>query len=137
MIEKPKKKIKHFTDLIGWQKAHQLFLNALKAIKHFPKTRAGTIVSDQIMRSIGSISAKTAEGFNARSIKKNVLIHLTPNFMFRTSPWPSLRARNDFSVGGRGNLKVNRHLRLLRISQARGKTRNDTNLGFLPILGVK
>jgi hypothetical protein len=48
-----------------------------------------------------------------------------------------LLARSGFSVGGRGNLKVNLNLRLLRISQARGKTRNDTPLRFLPIFGVK
>ncbi len=66
------KEIKHFTDLIVWQKAHQLFLDAIEDVRKFPKTQAARIVANQLIRSIGSASANTAEGFNSRSLKKYI-----------------------------------------------------------------
>jgi len=40
-----KEKIRDFTELIVWQKAHQLFLNVVKDVENFPKTEASKIVA--------------------------------------------------------------------------------------------
>ncbi len=64
--------VKHFTDLKVWQKAHQLFLDLLQDIEHFPRTAAGRVLEDELLRSVGSISANIAEGFNARSGKEYI-----------------------------------------------------------------
>ena len=62
-------KIKHFTDFKVWQKAHALFLSLLNDAESFPRGQAADILTNQILRSCGSISANIAEGFN-RSTKK-------------------------------------------------------------------
>ena len=62
-------KIKHFTDFMVWQKAHALFLCLLKDVESFPRRQVGFMLTDQSLRSSGSISANIAEGFN-RSTKK-------------------------------------------------------------------
>jgi four helix bundle protein len=63
-------KIKHFTDLDVWQMSHHLFIEALEDIKKIPNTIGTKIVADQLLRSIGSISANIAEGFNSKTTKK-------------------------------------------------------------------
>jgi len=55
--------VHHFTDLIIWQKAHKLFLDLLTDLDELPRKRSATILSDQVIRSAGSISANIAEGF--------------------------------------------------------------------------
>ncbi|MCK4353020.1 four helix bundle protein [candidate division WOR-3 bacterium] len=66
------KKIQYFTDLIAWKVSHQLFLDALKDIKHFPKSIEGRILAAQLIRAIGSIGANIAEGFNSRTTKQYI-----------------------------------------------------------------
>ena len=61
--------IKHYTDLIVWQKSHKLFLDIVKDVDTFPNKRAANIIADQIIRSSGSISANIAEGFNRSKAK--------------------------------------------------------------------
>lgn len=63
-------RIKHFTQLKVWQKAHYLFLDALKDVEVYPKLEGARIVTSQVLRSIGSIGANIAEGFNAKSTKQ-------------------------------------------------------------------
>jgi len=63
-------KIKHFTDLEVWQMSHRLFIEALEDVKKFPNTIGARIVADQLLRSIGSISANIAEGFNSKTTRK-------------------------------------------------------------------
>ena len=65
-------KVRHFTDLIVWQRSHHLFLDALKDVRLFSSTIEGRIVTDQIIRSLGSIGANIAEGFNSKTTKKYV-----------------------------------------------------------------
>ena len=60
---------RHFTDLKVWQVSHNLYLFALKDIESFPNTRGAYSLADQLLRSIGSISANISEGFNRRSTK--------------------------------------------------------------------
>jgi len=67
-----KNKITHFTQLKVWQMSHELFLKALEDVKHFPQTIAGRVVADQLIRSLGSIGANTAEGFNSRTTKQYI-----------------------------------------------------------------
>ncbi len=65
-------KVKHFTDLIVWQKAHNLFVDMYKKFADYPRKIGAKTVIEQIFRSCGSISANIAEGFNSRSTKKYV-----------------------------------------------------------------
>ncbi len=64
-----KTKISHFTDLMVWQKSHRLFLDLFNDVELFPQKRGAMILTDQVLRSCGSISANLAEGFN-RSTRK-------------------------------------------------------------------
>ena len=67
-----KKQIKHFTDLLVWQKAHRLFVDVLGDMAQLPRSTVSRVLTDQIVRSIGSISANISEGFLARSTKEYI-----------------------------------------------------------------
>jgi four helix bundle protein len=58
-----KGKIKNFTDLIIWQKAIELFEKTVADVEEFPNKRAAWIITDQVIRSVGSIGSNIAEGF--------------------------------------------------------------------------
>src|SRR3972149_12277464 len=60
---------RHFTDLKVWKDAHDLYLLALKDVENFPNSKGAYSLADQLLRSIGSISANISEGFNRRSTK--------------------------------------------------------------------
>jgi len=62
----------NYRQLIVWQKSHRLFLELMTEVEGFPKTRAAGIVTDQLLRSSGSISANIAEGFGRRQGKEYV-----------------------------------------------------------------
>jgi len=64
--------VKHFTDLIVWQKAHNLFVDIYNALDLLPQKVGAKTITDQIFRSTGSISANIAEGFNSNSTKKYI-----------------------------------------------------------------
>jgi four helix bundle protein len=55
-------KIRNFTDLIVWQKAHQLVLDVYKMCASFPKEDLYGLTS-QLKRASVSIPANLAEGF--------------------------------------------------------------------------
>jgi four helix bundle protein len=59
-------KAKHFTDLLMWQKAHQLVLAVYKLTENFPKHELFGLTS-QIRRSTVSIPANIAEGFRKKT----------------------------------------------------------------------
>jgi four helix bundle protein len=61
------KKIKSFTDILAWQKAHQLVLSVYKITLTFPKYEIWGL-SDQLRRASVSISSNIAEGFSRRSV---------------------------------------------------------------------
>jgi len=63
------KSVKHFTDLEVWRRSHELFLELLKDVDPLPQKRGVVILTDQTLRSVGSVGANIAEGFN-RSKKK-------------------------------------------------------------------
>lgn len=60
------KKIESFTDLLAWQKAHQLVLSIYKATKAFPLDEVYGL-TNQIRRASISISSNLAEGFSRKS----------------------------------------------------------------------
>jgi len=64
-------KIKSFTDLIAWQKAHTFVLSIYKITVNFPKEEIYGLTS-QIKRSALSISANIAEGFSRRTNKDKI-----------------------------------------------------------------
>lgn len=63
-------KIKSFTDLIVWQKADDLFIEMVGDVEKFPKTRVTYVLTDQVIRCVGSISSNIAEGFGRRGQKE-------------------------------------------------------------------
>ena len=68
VMEKNKhKKVEAFTDLIVWQKSHQLFLDIVEDIETFPSKRVAWVIADQIIRSSSSISANISEGFGRKT----------------------------------------------------------------------
>ena len=64
-------RVRHFTDLIVWRKAHDLFLCVLRDWEGGTGSRGRDVVFEQLQRSVASISANIAEGFN-RSRKRYV-----------------------------------------------------------------
>ena len=55
-----------FTELIVWQKAHQLVLKIYKMTKSFPKEELYGLVS-QLRRAASSVPANIAEGYKKRN----------------------------------------------------------------------
>src|SRR3954447_8662245 len=69
MGSEPRDKVKRFTDLEVWRKSHDLFLHLFSDLQSLPNTRVATILTDKSMRSLGSIGANIAEGFNRSKAK--------------------------------------------------------------------
>ena len=59
-------RIKSFTGLVSWQKAHELVLAIYELVKQFP-TEEKYALSAQIRRAAVSITSNIAEGFSRRS----------------------------------------------------------------------
>lgn len=64
-------KIKAFTDLITWQKGHQLVLLVYDVTGTFPKTETYALV-DQMRRCVISITSNIAEGFSRKGKKEKI-----------------------------------------------------------------
>lgn len=58
--------ISHFTDLVTWQKAHELAVSVYRITETFPRSEIFGITS-QLRRAAVSVSANIAEGFKRRS----------------------------------------------------------------------
>ena len=68
-MEEPRGKVRRFTDLEVWRKSHDLFLRLLFDLEALPGTRVAQILTDQSVRSLGSVGANVAEGFNRSKAK--------------------------------------------------------------------
>jgi four helix bundle protein len=66
-----KKTIKTFTDLVAWQKNHDLVIMIYEITKKFPKDEIYGIVS-QMRRSAVSITSNIAEGFGRQGMKDKI-----------------------------------------------------------------
>src|SRR3990172_12889120 len=62
--------MRDFRDLMVWQKAMGLFEDVVKDVEKFPSSEVARIISNQVLRSISSISANIAEGFGRRKGKE-------------------------------------------------------------------
>jgi|SRR3990167_8092857 len=62
-----RKKIKNFTDLLVWQRGHQLVIKIYKLTEDFPKEEKFGL-TDQIRRASISITSNIAEGFGRSGI---------------------------------------------------------------------
>jgi len=69
-VQRPAEKVRHFAQLQVWQKAHRLFLQLANDLERLPSNRATWVIADQLLRSVGAISANIAEGFNAPTTKE-------------------------------------------------------------------
>jgi len=49
--------MKDFRELIVWQKARDLFERVVRDVEKFSNTRAARVIGNQVLRSVGSISA--------------------------------------------------------------------------------
>ena len=65
------KKIKSFTDLIAWQKGHQLVLSIYRTTNNFPKREIFALVN-QMCRCAVSITSNIAEGFSRQGLKEKI-----------------------------------------------------------------
>ena len=64
-------KIKKFTDLIAWQKAHKLVLTIYRRTKNFPIDERFNLVQ-QMRRCAVSITSNIAEGFARKTYKDKI-----------------------------------------------------------------
>ncbi len=62
-------KIQNFTDLIAWQKGHELVLRIYRITIQFPRIEAYAL-ADQMRRAVVSITSNIAEGFSRKSNKE-------------------------------------------------------------------
>ncbi len=60
--------MKHWKDLLVWQKSHELVLSVYRTTSDFPKSERYGMV-DQIRRAAASIPANTVEGHSRNSQK--------------------------------------------------------------------
>lgn len=68
---KPMEKIKSFTDLITWQKGHQLVKAIYKTTDKFPNKETFALTS-QMRRCVVSLTSNVAEGFSRQGIKEKI-----------------------------------------------------------------
>jgi four helix bundle protein len=64
--EKGGSKIESFTDLTTWQKGHDLVIRVYEITNEFPKEEVYAL-TDQIRRSVVSVTSNIAEGFGRHS----------------------------------------------------------------------
>ncbi len=61
--------IKHFREIVVWQKSHQLVMDIYQVTKYFPKEEIYGLTS-QMRRASSPVPANIVEGFTRESIKE-------------------------------------------------------------------
>ncbi|MFW6189251.1 MAG: four helix bundle protein [Planctomycetota bacterium] len=56
--------VRHFTDLRVWRMAHRLFLDLCGDLGEGGGSLPGSVIAEQLLRSVGSVGANIAEGSN-------------------------------------------------------------------------
>jgi len=64
-------KIKSFTDLVAWEKGHQLVISIYKATNNFPRKEIFAL-TNQMCRCAISITSNIAEGFSRKGDKEKI-----------------------------------------------------------------
>ena len=62
-------RVQRFTYLEVWRRSHALFLSLIEDLEPLPHTRIATILTDQVVRALGSVGANISEGFNRSKAK--------------------------------------------------------------------
>ena len=62
--------MKDFRDLNVWQNGMQLFDDVVKDVECFPRSEIAKVITNQILRSVSSITANIAEGYGRRKGKE-------------------------------------------------------------------
>ncbi|MFZ5365650.1 MAG: four helix bundle protein [Patescibacteria group bacterium] len=73
-----KKQVKYFTDIIAWQKSHQLVLKIYKITKEFPSEEKFGLVS-QTRRAAISVAANIVEGFARKNTRDSLRFYNISN----------------------------------------------------------
>ncbi|MFQ5816811.1 MAG: four helix bundle protein [Terriglobia bacterium] len=94
-------KIRSFTELVAWQKAHELALLIYQVTKKFPREEQFGLIS-QLRRASSSVAANIAEGFGRRTTKE--LLH-------------SLRIANGEAEGTRYFSLLSRDLNYMNLGE--------------------
>lgn len=80
-------RVSHFTDLEVWRRSHRLFLDVSGDVEAFPRRRAAPIVTDQTIRSVGSVGANIAEGYNRSKAKFLSSLDIAMGEVHETENW--------------------------------------------------
>ena len=76
--------VRNYTDLIVWQKAHQLTLEIYSATKMFPRDEKFGL-TQQVRRSVASVATNIAEGFGRSSRNEFVrFLHISRGSLLET-----------------------------------------------------
>jgi four helix bundle protein len=78
---------RHFTDLEVWRKAHTLFIDLLEVVDQFPEKRGARVLTDQVLRSSGSISANISEGFDRSKKRFLSYLDIAKGSCYETENW--------------------------------------------------
>ena len=100
------RRVQRFTDLEVWRRSHDLFLQILVDLESLPQTRPAWILTDQSIRSIGSIGANIAEGFNRSKPKYLNSLDIALGEANETENWLYKLRDSKFMTRERANVHV-------------------------------
>ena len=100
------RRVQRFTDLEVWRRSHDLFLHILVDLESLPQTRPAWILTDQSIRSIGSIGANIVEGFNRSKPKYLNSLDIALGEANETENWHYKLRDSKFMTRERANVHV-------------------------------
>ena len=98
-----------FFNLVAWEKAQALAVEAVKLVDALTQTRAANALGNQLVRAAGSIPANIAEGYGrySEAAYRNHL-SIARGSLFEVESWIDLLQRSGFvSEAFAGNLILN------------------------------